>query len=90
VAHLFPALVTIAFPPRVIRVSHGVCAALAHATWATYTSNGTMRLDVVYVPMKRYQWYVLWAVAFAAEIISASLFQHTWPQSRAYSDLRSV
>lgn len=88
VAHLFPALATIAFPPRAIRVSHGVCAASVHAIWGTYTSNGTMCLDVVYAPMKRYQWYELWVVAFAVEIISASLFQQMLPQ--AYFDLRSA
>ena len=74
--HMGNALVHIAplffVPPGKPSLLRGIAAIAFHASWGYAASDGTMRLDRVYVPME--QWGLLWLVAFWAEMTSAM-----WP-----------
>lgn len=49
-------------------VGRGVAAVAVHCIWGFSVTDGTMRLDDVYVPMRPGHWQLLWLVAFVAEV----------------------
>ena len=67
--HVLPCLVTLVAPVE-LRRDHGVIAATVHLAWGLLCSRGTMRLDHLYVPMRKQDWYALWLVSTVAEVVT--------------------
>lgn len=67
VVHAGPCLFSLIRPPVALHPSHGLVAAAVHAWWGALVSQGTMRLDDVYVAMPADAWWRMWVVCVAVE-----------------------
>lgn len=66
--HALPCLITLLFPARRVAWWHGGIAMGVHWAWGAVRSGGTMRLDVIYVPMPVTAWRAMWTVATCTEL----------------------
>ena len=73
VVHLLPCIVTLVVRPSTMDWWHGVVAIAAHLAWGVAVSDGTLRLDQVYVPMSPAAWCAMWIVAVATEAMACLL-----------------
>jgi len=67
-AHAVPCILTAVYPPSKLEWWHGAIAAAVHVGWGLCVSNGTLRLNKVYIEMQDGFWVMMWASAVATEI----------------------
>ena len=73
VFHAGPCLFSL-IQPVALHLLHGLVAAALHVWWGVLVSQGTMRLDDVYVPMSPRAWKWMWTVSIVVEIATPSVF----------------
>ena len=69
--HLFPCLLTVWKPPELVLFWHGVLAACIHVGWGLLVSDGSLKLNKLYIAMDPSFWNSMWLSAVVGEVLLA-------------------